>query len=630
MKMPRRSRRELAFALLALAASAFALVAAAHDANLSASVRERLVQLRAEIARHDELYFQQAAPEISDAEYDALKRELRALQAELPAGAPVDAGPASDVLGDDRSGRFPTARHRAPMLGLEKSFSEAELRRFLARIARAAGTEEVTFVVEPKYDGLAISLTYERGHLVRAVTRGDGSEGEIVTANLRACTAVPRELPAAPRAPVPDLVEIRGEVFMEHAEFDRLNAERAAAGEALYAHPRNLAAGTLKSLDAAPLRSRRLALVCYGGAAWEPAATEPTSQRELLARLRAWGLPVPPERAAAGAEGVWASIRAIARGRHGFSAPLDGAVVKVDDVALRRRLGESRTAPAWAIAHKFEAERVETRLRAITWRVGRTGALTPVAELEPVAIAGTTVARASLHNRREIERRDYRVGDLVQVEKAGEIIPQLAGVNLALRPATAPRFAAPRACPACAAPLLESENGVVLRCPNRACPAQLKRRIEHFVSGAGIDLRGLGPVLVGVLVDRGAVKEIDDLFRLRREQWEEMAGAKAAERILAEIERGRNAEAWRVVGGLGLPGVGPASARRLMDRVGDLRSLRDVTVSDLTAGGLHAQVALDVARELARPEVTALLERLIAANVGVAPAARRRGEPPPR
>ena len=588
------------------------------DEAASLAAAERHARLRTEIARHDELYFRQAMPEISDAEYDALKRELRELEERFPILTDHRANQ-TVAPGDDRSGRFPTHTHRVPMRGLEKSFTEAELRKFLTRTGRVAerGREPLAFVIEPKFDGLAISLTYERGRLVRVVTRGNGTEGDVVTGNLLRCADVPRELRNEGGAMPPEFVEIRGEVYLSRAEFERINAERVAADEPLFAHPRNLAVGTLKSTDPTTLDARRLALVCFGWGAWEPAADAPATQRELLARLQAWGFDVPAAHVVFGPESVWQTVRALDVGRADFPGPLDGAVVKVDAVALRQKLGETREAPLWAIAYKFEPERAETRLQGITWQVGRTGVLTPVAELEPVQLGGTTVARASLHNRREIERRDYRVGDWVRVEKAGEIIPQLVGVNLAVRAPDAERYAIPTACPACAT-ALSTQGGVELRCPNRSCPARVKRRVEHFVSESALNIRGFGPALVSAVVERGFVRDLDDVFALTQ--------AEVPSKVCEQIEKAKRAELWRFVVGLGLPEVGRVNGRRLAEYFGSLDRLAKADATGLQAAGVSGALAEAILAELRGGELPALIGRL--QSVGVEPQppeARARG-----
>lgn len=607
MKSSLRAFVRLVFALVSLIAMAVQTQSAIEKGDAAV----RLQQLRTEIARHDELYFKKAAPEITDAEYDALKRELRELEARHPEFA--NAGATVAALGDDRSGGFPTHRHHAPMRGLSKSHSDADLRRFFERVARELGSAEIDFVVEPKYDGLAISLTYERGRLVRAVTRGDGNEGDVVTENLISCAAVPRELTAADGAtPWPEFVEVRGEVFMAQAEFERVNAERLAAGQETFAHPRNLAVGTLKSSDAAERAGRRLTVVCFGWGAWEPANAAPASQRELIERLASWGLPVPEwVRGAHGPDAAMREVRVIDRARPALGFPIDGAVVKIDAVDLRQRLGEADGGPNWAIAHKFEPERVHTVLKAISLQVGRTGAITPVAELEPVLIGGTTVARATLHNPREIARRDYRVGDTVKLEKAGEIVPALVGVVAERRLPTAQPFEFPRICPSCTTALVADGNAG-LRCPQRVCPAQVKRRLEHFVSGAALNLRGFGPAVVEALVEQGGMRDVDGLYRLTQAQILAAVGGrrKVAEKLAAEIERSRSAELWRFIHGLSLPETGASNAKKLAKHCGTLLVLRDADISQLRASGLTTAAATELASELKRPEVRNAITRL--------------------
>lgn len=605
MKNPTRSLlRALCCALLFTATLSLAAAPAGEKS------RERLVELRAEVARHDELYFRHAAPVITDAEYDALKRELRALEALFP----NEAAAKSDApnVGDDRTGQFPVARHRVSMLSLDKSHSEAELRKFLVRTAKALGDAGTEFIIEPKYDGLAISVTYERGQLRRAVTRGDGVSGDEVTANLLECSDVPRELHATVGATVPELVELRGEVFLLQAEFDRLNTTRRAEGLEPFGHPRNVAVGTLKSNVAAERAGRRLAVVFYGCGAWEPALTAPTSQRQLLETVASWGLPVPQwAHSAQSADAVWREVRDVGQARAQFGFPIDGAVVKVNSVAARTKLGDSPNAPRWAIAYKFEPERVETRLRAITLQVGRTGTVTPVAELEPVELGGSTVARASLHNAAEITRRDYRLGDTVFVEKAGEIVPALVGVNLSRRPSGAAPFEFPARCPTCATALVR-EGEVAWRCPLRSCPAQVKRRLEHFASDAAVGIRGFGPSVADALVDQGSVTDIDGLYRLTPEQLRRATGgrAKPAENLRAEIERSRGVALGKLFYGLGLPEVGSAAAAKLAARLPSLAALRAAKREDLLSAGLSAAAADALSAELQRPETQAALQRL--------------------
>lgn len=588
-----------------------------------ADPRARLAWLRAEIARNDELYFRQAAPEITDAEYDRLKRELQELEAAHPELAVSD-GVAANAGGDDRSGMFPTHRHLRPMLGLAKAHTEVDLRAFVAKMAAAVGGEPV-FVIEPKYDGVAVSAIYERGRLTRLVTRGDGREGDDVTANAGVIAGLPDALrPSGPKSasvPLPDLVELRGEVYVNHAEFARINAARAAAGDEPLAHPRNLAAGTLKALDADVRGARRLAVVFYGWGAWEGAG-EPATQQELHERLRAWTLPtVGAVRVVAGWEETWAAVREFARAREAWPFPTDGVVVKLDAVDARRRAGDGPAAPPWAVAYKFQPARAVTRLRAITVQIGRSGVLTPVAELEPVALAGATVTRATLHNRAEIARRDLRVGDTVIVERAGEVIPAIVGVELAARPATAVPFEFPRNCPECGVAVLAEPGEATVRCGNDECPAQVRRRLEYFAAAVGI--KGLGPATIGALVGSGRLRTIAGLYRLSRADLLRLdgVGPKSADRLLAEIERSKTVELGRLIAGLGLPGVGPAAARRLAAEASDLRELLEAAIAGTgpsRAGGPSS------AMPLATPPVRMLVEELL--GLGVNPRSRAVGK----
>ena len=557
----------------------------------AAQADERIRWLRSEIARHNELYFKKAAPEISDAAYDELKRELAALEKTFPQAATVTGADNSPSLGDDRSGDFPIYRHREPMLSLEKAYNEAELRAFVTKVQRILSDERGEFVVEPKFDGLAISVTYERGKFVRAVTRGNGLEGDDVTANVLTISSLPRTLPAS----APEVVEVRGELFIDYAEFTRINAEREAAGEEPFAHPRNLAAGTIKSKDPGEVAKRRLSLVFYGLGAWQGDAQAPETQQALHALLKAWDLPGVERLAVVKRTEVWAAVEALGRERAKLPYPTDGAVVKIDSRVAQRALGSGDDAPRWAVAYKFSPERMTTRLRAITLQVGRTGAITPVAELEPVRIGGSTVARATLHNADEIARRDLRPGDFVYVEKAGEIIPAVTGVDLNRRGKDVAKFEFPKNCPACGTAL--EREATVVRCPNARCAAQVRRRIEYFAAPEGVGIDGLGPALIERLVTAKKVAGVADLYRLTRED-----GVPA--RVLEEIERSRRAELGRFVFGLGLPGVGRKAAAGLAARYGRLAALAEAEAPGQEGRALIAElVALGV-----NPESRGLLE----------------------
>jgi DNA ligase (NAD+) len=578
--------------------------------------RRQLASLRTEVAHHDRLYHQQAAPEISDYEYDQLKRRLRELERAFPELA-AEPGAVAEV-GDDRTGLFATYRHRETMLSLEKTYAEADVRAFHRRLEKRLGRDDLAYVVEPKFDGLAVSATFENGQLVRAVTRGNGIEGDDITANALAIRRFPRSLRArsddGAENPVPAVIELRGEVFVSFAEFARANAEREAAGEAPFANPRNLAAGTVRQLDPRVVAQRNLDVVFYGVGACEPAGVQPPTQHELHAMLRRWGVPaVEKFWTARGGGELWAAVQEVGRVRRGFAFPTDGAVAKLDAVDAQCIAGATDEAPRWAIAYKFAPERVEARVRAIAIQVGRTGVLTPVAELEPVQLAGSTVGRATLHNRDEIARRDVRVGDSVYLEKAGEIVPAIVGVNLARRPAGAVAFAFPSACPACGAPVVSRPEEVAVRCANEDCPERLRRRLEHFVGRECLAIEGVGPALIDACVTRGWLKELPDLYRLRREDLLTLGRdvARSTDRLLAAIESSRQAELWRVIHGLGIPQIGEASAKDLARRYASLDALLHAQVG----GGDGAAAERALGGWLAEPRHRAIIEELMAAGL---------------
>jgi len=571
----------------------------------SAQAQQRIADLRTQVARHNELYFRRAKPEISDPEYDRLKRELADLEGQFPKAA-REAGlhsPTADV-GDDRAEGFKTYRHRQPMQSLDNTYSEAELREFHARLVKLLGREDLAYVVEPKIDGLAVSLTYEHGRLVRAVTRGNGVEGDDVTANALTIHSLPRTLKAAKHAPLPDSIEIRGEIYLTLAEFQRINEEREEDGLELYANPRNLAAGTLKQLDAREVAQRRLEIVLYGVGACEPAPAMDETQSDYLERVRAWGLPtVEKFWKARGIDEAWAAVGELGALRQNFAYATDGAVVKLDSFALQREAGSTSKAPRWAMAYKFTPERAETLLKAITIQVGRTGVLTPVAELEPVLLAGTTVSRATLHNRDEIGRKDIRVGDTVTVEKAGEVIPAVLGVNLQKRPPDCVAYRFPAKCPACGTPVVQVEGEVALRCPNYDCPVQVRRRVRHFASKACVDIDGLGEAMVDTLVEKGWVKGLDDIYRLRPRRDDLLTLGKKVEKstdnLLAAIEASKHADLWRFIHGLGIPHVGAAAAKDLALSFGSLEALSSAKLEDFI-GEKKASVIAGIGETMAR------------------------------
>jgi len=602
--------------------------------------QKRIASLRSEVARHDELYYRRARPEVTDGEYDGLKRELASLEARYPdaAGAAGAASPTSRV-GDDRAEGFATVQHRQPMQSLDNTYSEAELREFHVRLARLLGREDLAYVVEPKIDGLAVSLTYEKGRFVRAVTRGNGVEGDDVTANALTIRTLPRALRRAAHAPMPDLIEIRGEIFMTLAEFERINAARDDAGEERYANPRNLAAGTIKLLDPREVAERRLEMVLYGVGACEPAGAAGDTQAGYHTLVGAWGLPtVEKFWTARGMDEVWAAVGELDRMRQSFAYATDGAVVKLDSLALQREAGSTSKAPRWAMAYKFAAERAETKLLAISVQVGRTGVLTPVAELEPVLLAGTTVSRATLHNRDEIARKDIRVGDFVFVEKAGEVIPAVVGVDMARRTPECAEFKFPTRCPSCGSKVVQAEGEVALRCPNYDCPVQVRRRVRHFASKACVDIDGLGEAMVDVLVEKGWVRNIPDVYRQRRENLLTLGKSveKSTDNLLAAIEASKRAELWRFIHGLGITHVGSAAAKDLASRFGSLEALSQSRYQDYMGAdkqsliaGIGETMASAIVGHFNQPINRTLVRDLIQAGVSpAAPAARSAGSGP--
>lgn len=605
--------------LIALAEFTTASRAAPSMAVAEAETRQRLEFLRAEIARHDDLYFRKAQPEISDADYDALKRELRELESRWGGALPRDPAMRRDV-GDDRLPGFPKARHRTPMLSLEKTTTEAGLRAFDRTLRRLVDSAtNIAYVVEPKFDGLAISATYQDGRLVCLATRGDGDEGDEVTAAAARIRTLPSRL-APPRGQMlPRIVEVRGEVFLTFAEFERINRQRSEEGRPTFSSPRNLAVGTLKSLEAEDGETRQLDVVFFGLGAMEghPA---PASQSQLLQWLADWGLPaVEDSRRVKSIEEAWQVVQELKERRGGLEFPIDGAVIKLDDAAGQRAAGASEVAPRWAIAFKYPPVRAGTRVRGITLQVGRTGVITPVAELEPVELAGATITRATLHNASEIARRDVRVGDFVWIERMGEIIPAVVGVDTAQRGGTSAPFVFPRGCPVCGTALIGAPAAANWRCANDDCPARRARRLEHFASDEGVAIRGFGPATVEALVRSQRIREIPDLYELTAEEVvaHTRLSSAAAAQLANAIARSKQAPLRRVISGLGFPGVGSAGASALALRFSDLGQLAAAQESELReVEGFGPESARVLAVHLASERTQRLLRRLVAAGVG--------------
>ena len=540
---------------------------------MSESPRDQILRLRAEILRYEELYRKKNAPEISDFEFDKLVDQLADLERKHPEFAGPDLG-----IGDDKSEGFQQADHKAPMLSLDNTYDEADFRAFGDRLYKALGGTGLEFIVEPKVDGVAVSLTFEQGKFVRAVTRGNGARGDDVTANVSLISEIPRTLKGAP-----DLLEVRGEIYMELAEFQRLNAEREAAGEPLYANPRNLAAGTVKLLDGEEARSRRLSIVCYGLGACEPAAAF-ASLKEFKTKLKDWGFPIRDDiDVQQGVDAAWKAIQQLDVLRRDLPFPTDGAVVKVNRLEDQRRAGTTSKFPHWAVAFKFPPDQAETILRKISMQVGRTGAITPVAELDPVLLAGSTVARATLHNSAEIARKDIREGDTVRIQKAGEIIPQVVEPILHERTGREQVIEPPTTCPACDGPV--EPVGPKIYCINPECPAQFRERLAWFVGRGQMDVEGFGEELVEAAVDAGLVSHFADIFALQAEQLEDLPrmGSKSAAKLVQAIDRSRERGLERVLVGLGIQQIGHAAARTLAQHFPDAAAIRAASVEQLEA-----------------------------------------------
>lgn len=578
----------------ALAVLFFLAVCVGYSDTGDTSPLERLERLRAEISYHDDLYYRKAAPEISDAEYDALKKELRLLESMYPDGAPE-----SNRVGDDRTGESREFRHGAPMLSLDKAYSESELTAFYEGARERSGRGEIACLVEPKVDGVAISVLYEKGEFVRAVTRGNGRVGEDVSENALMIAELPRRLLGEA---VPERIELRGEVFVSFEGFRRINEERIAAGEAPFSHPRNLAAGSLKLGDADESAARGLSVVFFGYGDYQAQGGEPESQSAFYASAIQWGAPALDEvRAARGLGHLLEAVEAMQAERIAYSFPTDGLVVKVDSRELQRALGASAGAPRWALAYKVSTERVTTRLLGITAQVGRTGLLTPVAELEAVELAGSRIERASLHTFGEIERMDLRIGDWIYLKKAGEIIPQVLGVDFARRDPSAARFEFPHACPSCGRDLSESAGGAKVYCLHEECPERLCRRIEFFVSRDAVSIDGLGEATLRKLVAAGALGDVSDVYRLTVDSLQEagIGSVVVAERILASIEASKDEPLWRFIRGLGIPGVGEVRSQNVAAAFDDLERFARLDEKDFATGGRMALLGLGPTTEQA-------------------------------
>jgi len=541
-----------------------------------AAARARFAELRRTIEDHNRRYYEEAAPTISDREYDKLFRELTDLEKSFPELAAADS-PTQRVGGKPLKA-FGQITHRVPMLSLDNTYSEEEVKDFYRRMERLLPNQKIPVAIEPKVDGVAVSLLYEKGELRYAATRGDGSVGDDITQNIATIRSVPRRL----KGNAPDILEVRGEAYLNKDGFAKLNAERAKAGLPEFANPRNAAAGSLKQLDPAIAAQRPLGVIFYGTGAIEGLALEKHS--ELFSLLKKLGLP-GTERwwLADSLEEILSAIHELDRIRHDFPYQTDGAVIKVDSFAQREILGFTAKSPRWAMAFKYEAERVETRLHDILIQVGRTGTLTPVAALEPVTVSGSTVSRATLHNEEEIERKDIRIGDTVLIEKAGEVIPAVVSVRTDLRTGREKKFKMPKHCPECGSSVVKDEGQVAVRCVNSQCPALVRRRIEHFASRGAMDIEGLGEAVINQLVQQKLLADIGDIYSLEAPTLLELErmGEKSVANLLEAIEGSKSRPLWRLLFGLGILHVGVSASRALADHFPNLDAIGESSVEEL-------------------------------------------------
>jgi DNA ligase (NAD+) len=596
-----------------------------------ADAQKRIAELREQIRRHDHLYYVEAQPEISDFNYDQLYAELKSLESQFPDLVTPDSP--TQRVGGHTLKEFKNVHHAVPMMSLDNTYSMEELRAFDARVRKLLPGEKVEYVLEPKIDGVSISVRYENGKFAVGATRGDGTTGDDITANLKTIRAIPLQLSGKNS---PRLLEARGEVYIKVADFQKLNAEREKAGEPLFQNPRNTAAGSLKQLDPNTVARRPLNAVFYAIANVGRASSLPVrTQSQVLETLKKFGLPTHQHWwVCQNIDEVIARAEELQKLEAKLPFEIDGAVVKVNDLAQWERLGATAKAPRFAIAYKYSHEQAQTKLKDITIQVGRTGALTPVAELEPVFLAGSTISRATLHNEEEIKRKDIRIGDIVIIEKAGEVIPAVVGVVEEKRPKNAKPFDFFKhihgKCPVCGGPVARDPEFVAWRCENIACPAQIKRTIGHFASRGAMDIEGMGEVLVNQLVDNKLVADVADIYSLTVEQLAglERMAEKSATNVVQAIAESKNRELWRLINGLGILHVGEGAARKLADHFHDLDKLAARSVEELLeaedVGPVMAQSIHDFFRNPRNAEVIKKLKTAGVRPIHQSPIASRR------
>lgn len=596
----------------------------------------RVEELKATLLHHNRRYYQLDDPEITDAEYDGLMRELQALEAEFPSLALPDSP--TQRVGAPPLDKFASVAHLTPMLSLANAFSAEEIREFDRRCRRFLGSEEtLRYIVEPKLDGLAVNLVYQRGALVIGSTRGDGAVGEDVTLNLRTIPAIPLVIPSRnDNAPVgtivpivPERIEVRGEVCMEREAFRSLNSRRKAEGETPFANPRNAAAGSLRQLDSRVTAKRPLTMFCYalGAAQGTPFRT----QHEVLQALASWGFMVNDLiKPAADIEECIRYYHHIGEIRAGLPYEIDGIVIKVDDLSLQERLGSVARSPRWAVACKFAAIGGQTIIEEIIVQVGRTGVLTPVAVMRPVRVGGVMVSRATLHNQDEIDRKDIRIGDTVMVQRAGDVIPEVVEVVKSLRTGEEKFFVMPELCPECGSRIVRLEGEAAHRCIGMACPAQIRERIAHFASRGALDIEGLGEKMVTQLVTSGLIADPADLFFLTKEQLlglERMAD-KSAANLIAAIDRSKTPSLDRLIYALGIRHVGEQTAKRLASTYGTLAALAAASRGELEKiRDIGPEVAASITGFFREPANLRVIEKLEQAGLAPKLVSRRQATP---